>query len=696
MGKFLRKTMNPIHACTHWPKHIRVLLWLLLLAPFFLSGCKSQPTHLTEVRTAATNTVVITSKNWAPSINSVVVTPASLTLGAKSNSLEIVNTNPLTLQITNPVGVRITNPIVLQVTNTILLPPNKRLFLAWPTNSSAGLVVSNFLSMGTGQIHVSAIFSGTNSYKFFGKPEDHSIGVAWIQLFDHNFTAIVSLFTGILSFFFGKLIRREGDKCKKRLIVWALYAASALALLLSAITGWGFAYHQWNDRQRGKEEYKQLSNQLAAQGKEMEEIHRTVEKQSELISTLLTTNCLTGRAKPRNGPDTAWAVVLDEQLKLHQLELDALNRLTGTNGLRLSPVNVNIAIAESARISDAILVLIPAISAMVLFFNYKRKAAQKFLTSETNNDGISIESLKDRWWLVVLGIAGLLAIHLLWPHAAVDSITLILIVVMFLPWLAPLFESISLGGLTLKSSKKLKHASINVREKFSDLPRSPSDSEVAKVENRGVSGLNDIRLEIQKQLDKIAKLKDVQTQGSDVSKLLGLPTRREAIKEKQRSALEEFIDSIGKVAAGGAVFPDAARLAISTGLRLKGWLAKKVVVQKKDLEEPTSTLNELNMLGDPSLFQDEDHKLLKQLHKEKTPVFRELRKRFRTAVANIVIASLTNHQKYALGDYYKLLDLAARGAVIDEGAAKDLIHLGLRLLAWIKQEFPAKPSSEKP
>ena len=38
------------------------------------------------------------------------------------------------------------------------------------------------------------------------------------------------------------------------------------------------------------------------------------------------------------------------------------------------------------------------------------------------------------------------AVHLLWPTAAIDGITLTLILVAVLPWVAPLFKSVELPG----------------------------------------------------------------------------------------------------------------------------------------------------------------------------------------------------------------------------------------------------------
>ena len=51
--------MNTIRTHARWPARIRLLLWLLVLVPVFLSGCKSQPPDSTRVKTSVTNLVVV-------------------------------------------------------------------------------------------------------------------------------------------------------------------------------------------------------------------------------------------------------------------------------------------------------------------------------------------------------------------------------------------------------------------------------------------------------------------------------------------------------------------------------------------------------------------------------------------------------------------------------------------------------------
>ena len=79
--------MNTIRTHAHWPGGIRPLLWLLLLVPILLSGCRSQPANFTMVKTTSTNMTVVVSPD----------------------STFIAHPTPLTVTLPNPISISITN-----------------------------------------------------------------------------------------------------------------------------------------------------------------------------------------------------------------------------------------------------------------------------------------------------------------------------------------------------------------------------------------------------------------------------------------------------------------------------------------------------------------------------------------------------------------------------------------------------------
>ncbi|HBQ5984467.1 TPA: hypothetical protein L9A40_002313 [Klebsiella pneumoniae] len=62
-----------------------------------------------------------------------------------------------------------------------------------------------------------------------------------------------------------------------------------------------------------------------------------------------------------------------------------------------------------------------------------------------------LNQLQKLKFIIALGALAGVAIHVIWPHLAIDAITLGLIVVALLPWLAPIVKSVELpGGLKVE------------------------------------------------------------------------------------------------------------------------------------------------------------------------------------------------------------------------------------------------------
>jgi hypothetical protein len=67
-------------------------------------------------------------------------------------------------------------------------------------------------------------------------------------------------------------------------------------------------------------------------------------------------------------------------------------------------------------------------------------------------DSVAVDEERAGRWVralgpfLTLGALVLVAVHLIWPHVRIDSITLVLLAVAVLPWLGPLFKSVELPG----------------------------------------------------------------------------------------------------------------------------------------------------------------------------------------------------------------------------------------------------------
>lgn len=129
-----------------------------------------------------------------------------------------------------------------------------------------------------------------------------------------------------------------------------------------------------------------------------------------------------------------------------------------------------------------------------------------------------------RYFITVLALIGI-GVHLLWPSLAIDGITLALLVVSIIPWLAPLFKSLELpGGWKIefqdlqKATAKAEDAGLLGNE-VKDLDKDLfSFQTVANTDpNLALAGL---RIEIEKRLVKLAESRNLTVGRSGLTKML--------------------------------------------------------------------------------------------------------------------------------------------------------------------------------
>ena len=187
--------------------------------------------------------------------------------------------------------------------------------------------------------------------------------------------------------------------------------------------------------------------------------------------------------------------------------------------------------------------------------------------------------------------------HLIFPTVAIDFVTVALLVIAVLPWLAPIVKSVELpGGLKIqlqdmeKVTKELLRADFMVQPATNNMRfegRAPapkleataeakleaevmSRAEVAVEALRNVSGtdanlaLVGFRIEIEKRLREYARFKGLEPSGR-ISAIVRELGRRELLPSKVGLALEELI-RLGNLAAHGvSVEPQAAEWVFDQG-----------------------------------------------------------------------------------------------------------------------------------
>lgn len=202
----------------------------------------------------------------------------------------------------------------------------------------------------------------------------------------------------------------------------------------------------------------------------------------------------------------------------------------------------------------------------------------------TENMEIKSESvpLKKLRQIVSLGALTLALLHIIFPSLAIDAITLALILIAILPWLAPLVKSLELPGGWKLEFQELQKATFRA-ESAGLLAAEPSISEqefafqsISKRDpNLALAGL---RIEIEKRLSLLAEAHDLNNlrRPMGVGQLLRALAQNEVLSHEERSILADMVNMLNAAVHGASVDSRAAEWAINTGPRLLTSLDERV------------------------------------------------------------------------------------------------------------------------
>lgn len=191
---------------------------------------------------------------------------------------------------------------------------------------------------------------------------------------------------------------------------------------------------------------------------------------------------------------------------------------------------------------------------------------------------IPIEKLRQ---YISLGALILALLHLLWPSLSIDAITLILIVIAILPWIAPLIKSFELPGGWKVEFQDLQNASSRA-ETAGLLAATSSEEEqfsfqtIAKQDpNLALAGL---RIEIEKRLMLLAtkKVAIQKSRPMGIGQLLRVLTNEKVLTDEERGILADMINLLNAAVHGANVDQRSADWAIYIGPRLLTSLDERV------------------------------------------------------------------------------------------------------------------------
>jgi len=185
-----------------------------------------------------------------------------------------------------------------------------------------------------------------------------------------------------------------------------------------------------------------------------------------------------------------------------------------------------------------------------------------------------------RYLITVLALIGI-GVHILWPSLAIDGITLTLLVVSIIPWLAPLFKSLELPGgwkIEFQDLQKAKAKAgdaglLDTEVKDMDEDQFSFQTVANTDPNLALAGL---RIEIEKRLVKFAESRDLKVGRSGLSKLLRDLNGRQLINGTERSVLSDLSSMLNSAVHGAEVDQRAAEWAMDIGPQILAALDKRI------------------------------------------------------------------------------------------------------------------------
>lgn len=174
-----------------------------------------------------------------------------------------------------------------------------------------------------------------------------------------------------------------------------------------------------------------------------------------------------------------------------------------------------------------------------------------------------------------------IVVHILFPQLAIDGVTFALIVLAFLPWLAPIFKSLELPGVLKVEFQDLVKVQMNADKAGLLSPISEQEQmpeytfQVIANEDPNLA-LAGLRIEIEKRLQWIAESKNINTKNKGVGGLMRSLHEAGSLSHGEYSVLADMIGMLNAAVHGAEVDKRAVNWAMETGSRLLKSLDLKI------------------------------------------------------------------------------------------------------------------------
>ena len=170
--------------------------------------------------------------------------------------------------------------------------------------------------------------------------------------------------------------------------------------------------------------------------------------------------------------------------------------------------------------------------------------------------------------------------HLIWPQLTIDAITVILLFIALVPWLAPLFKSLELPGGWKLQFQDFERAQIKadkaglLSESIETKAKKDYSFQLVAEEDPKLA-LAGLRIEIENRLTEIAESNGLSGEKAGVGRLLRILSAKNLLSQEQRSVLADMVNLLNAAVHGGDIDNRAAEWALDVGPRLLNTLEGK-------------------------------------------------------------------------------------------------------------------------
>lgn len=171
-------------------------------------------------------------------------------------------------------------------------------------------------------------------------------------------------------------------------------------------------------------------------------------------------------------------------------------------------------------------------------------------------------------------------LHMFYPKITIDNITIIALILGFIPWLSDLFKEIEMpGGWKIKFNDQKR-----LEKQFSDIgldvESTVTDGNKYSFQYVGKTDMNlalaGLRIEIEKKLIEIAEKNDIGTKMRGIGKLIGVLYERNLIGFEEKSLINDMIGMLNSAVHGKNIDKDSFDWTIEYGVRLLSALEKRI------------------------------------------------------------------------------------------------------------------------